>query len=197
MRIHIGTGSRRAEMRLKEKLSSKFKSWTSLWGWKILPLKTEVLNGILSDKIFSENLMSFPQCRGSRSGSDAFMTPGSGIQIRDGEKNPDPGCTSRILFLRTSYQFFELIILWCISGSGILSILDPEWKSGIRDKHPGSAALLFPGSSDVWISQYGIYMVQIKKKSVITLLSTTLKRMSIKLIVSACRNTSICWTIRS
>jgi hypothetical protein len=32
---------------------------------------------------------------------------------------------------------------------------------------------------------------------VITLLSTTLKRMSIKLIVSACRNTSICWTIRS
>ncbi len=59
----------------------------SLWGRKILPLKTKVLNDSLSDKIFSENPISFPQCRGSRSGSDAFMTPGSGkekkIQIQD------------------------------------------------------------------------------------------------------------------
>jgi hypothetical protein len=32
-------------------------------------------------------------------GSGAFLTPGSGIRIRDG-KNPDPEITSRIIFPR-------------------------------------------------------------------------------------------------
>jgi hypothetical protein len=48
-------------------------------------------------------------------------------------KNPDPGCTSRILFLRTSYQFFELIILKFFD-------VDPDpgsCQSGIQDGKVG------------------------------------------------------------
>ncbi len=49
--------------------------------------------------------------------------------------------------LRTLYQFFRLKILWCVSGSGILNLVNPgpgirDGKNGIRDKHPGSVTLV-------------------------------------------------------
>ncbi len=62
------------------------------------------------------------------SGSDAFLTPGSGML----KKNQDPGWTSLI------FKEFCESFLWC--ESGIFLTLDTGWKSSnpgsrIRDKH--------------------------------------------------------------
>ncbi len=92
-------------------------------------------------------------------GSGAFLTPGpwmgknqdpgsgSGIRIRD----PDPGLTTRIIFPRAYKQFFGLKHLNSLMRMR-MRIRDPEsfdpgsgiqkFRSGIRDKHPGSATLL-------------------------------------------------------
>jgi hypothetical protein len=65
------------KLKRKEKILI-LKAKHSLWGRKILPTKTEVLNGSLRKRygIFRKYLIT--KCRGSRSGSDAFMAPGSG-----------------------------------------------------------------------------------------------------------------------
>ncbi len=93
-------------------------------------------------------ILHFCQCCGS--GSDAFVTPRSGIwdglnkkiRIRD----PDPGRIFWIIFPRAWEKFFRLNIFCCGCGSGSGNLFGPG--SGmenirIRDKHPRSATLMF------------------------------------------------------
>ncbi len=74
-------------------------------------------------------------------GSGAFLTFGYGIwdgyKVRIWTRDPDPGWTTRIIFLELRNHFFGLNtkILWW--GSGI-----EKFGSGIRHKHRGSATLI-------------------------------------------------------
>ncbi len=89
------------------------------------------------------------ECWGSGYGIRCFLTPGSGIRDR---KNPDPG--SGIQDEHTGSYFWELIIsflgqkyLNSLMRDRIRDLVNPgSWMGkiglGIRDKHPGSAALL-------------------------------------------------------
>jgi hypothetical protein len=89
----------------------------------------------------------------------AFLTPGSGI--RDGRKSASgfgirdeqPG--SNFLELRNHFFAFLGVKIHKFfdedpgSGMETVRIRDPGWKivgSGIRDKHPGSATLVFPNA---------------------------------------------------
>ncbi len=84
------------------------------------------------------------QCCGS--GSGAFLTPGSGIRIRD----PDPGRTTWIIFFRAQKPFFGVTILkffdadpgWKKIGSGMgKNRIRDEKKSDPGWKKVGSAKL--------------------------------------------------------
>ncbi len=68
--------------------------------------------------------------------SGAFLTPGSGMNI------PDHLSESS----ETVFRVKVLKIFSCGSGTGTQNLFDPgsrmeKFRSGIRDKHPGSATL--------------------------------------------------------
>jgi hypothetical protein len=81
----------------------------------------------------SESGQGILQCCRSGSWIWCHLTPGCGIQIRDGTKSRsrfrNPGLTSQILFLRTWYQFFGLkISADSDPGSCQAWIRDPGWE---------------------------------------------------------------------
>jgi hypothetical protein len=59
-------------------------------------------------------------------GSGAFLTPGSGIRygLKIRIRDPDQGCTTRIIFSRAQKQFFELKYI-----NSLKRIRDPGWKN--------------------------------------------------------------------
>ncbi len=73
-------------------------------------------------------------------GSSAFLTPGSGIRIRD----PDPGWTTRIIFPSWEFGFKYLnSLMWIRDGK--TTFRDPGWKkvgSGINIPDPQHWQLL-------------------------------------------------------
>jgi hypothetical protein len=73
---------------------------------------------------------------------DEFITV---LRIQNGQKirirDSDPGLTTRIILRELKKPFFGLNYL-----NSLMRIRDPGWKkfgSVIRDKHPGSATLIY------------------------------------------------------
>jgi hypothetical protein len=96
--------------------------------------------------VYSRGLKAVLRIRIRDPESDVFFASGSGIQDEEKIKIRirDENFGSYFRELRNNFLGLKYLNSWCGSGSGIRDNLDRGWKkfrSGIRDKYPGSATL--------------------------------------------------------